>query len=131
MLINNKLKQWLCWQPYWSNSDRKDLSINVGELEKEVPKHKSKKSKPLYEIWNIVMIKSWQIKELKKLYEKLNVKWSFKWWIWDIELEIIWYKTTKTGKRYYMWKIREMVPDKYSKDIDISPLIWEVAVFGI
>lgn len=131
MLINNKLKQLLCWQSYWSNSERKELNINVGELEKETPKHRWKKSKPLYEIWDVVTIKSWKIKEPRKLYEKLDIKWSLKWWIGMIELRVVGYKTTKSGKRYYMGEILAMDSWKYSLDIDVSPLIGIVTVFSI
>lgn len=131
MLINNKLKQGLCGQSYWFNSERKELSINVGELEKEVPRYRSKKSKPLYEIWDRVTIDSWKLKDGKKLYEKLDIKWSIKWWMGKIELRVVWYKTTKSGKRYYMWEILAMDSWKYSLDIDSSPLIWTVTIFSI
>ena len=131
MLINNKLKQWLCWDSYGSNSYRKTLNINVGELENEVPKHKHKKEKQLYEIWDIVNIKSYKLKDPKKLFEKLQIEWRFKWWIGDIDLKVVWYKTTKSGKRYYMWEILAMDSWKYCMDIDISPLIWIVTIFSI
>lgn len=132
MLINNKLKQWLCWESYGSNTERKKLKLDLYVLEKETSVWKiKKKTKPLYEVWDIVTIKSWQIKEPKKLYEKLNIEWGFKWWIGNVELRVVGYKTTKSGKRYYMWMILAMDSWKYSLDIDVSPLIGIVTVFSI
>lgn len=131
MLINNKLKQWLCWESYGSNTERKNLKLDLDVLEKEVSVWKTKKkSKPLYEVWDIVTIKSWQIKEPKKLYEKLNIEWRFKWWMGNVELRVVGYKTTKSGKRYYMWMILAMYPNEYCTDIDTSPLLWLVTIFS-
>ena len=132
MLINNKLKQWLCWESYGSNSERKKLKLDLDELNKETSAWKyKKKSKPLYEIWDIVTIDSWKLKEPRKLYDKLNIEWRIKRWSGKIEFRVVGYRTTKTDKRYYMWEILAMIPNVYCVDIDISPLLWLVTIFSI
>ena len=132
MLINNKLKQWLCGESYGSNSERKKLKLDLDELKKEISIFRPKKKhKPLYEIWNRVTISVWKLKDPKQLYNKFNIEWQVKWWLWKIELEVVGWKTTKAGKRYYMWKILAMIPDKCSIDVDTSPVVWETIIFSI
>lgn len=79
MLINNKLKQSLCGNNYWSNSDRKQLPLRLKELDKETTLPIWKKKKHIYKTYNIgdeleVSIRriGWsRDKQVKEIKEKL------------------------------------------------------------
>lgn len=121
------MKMALCWESYNSNSHRKSLPINLEQLDKEITKpiwKKKKKMKPLYEIWDKLIIKSRNIKNSH------IEKWE-NWCLWKLEVEITGKKPTKTRNMYYTGTILELFPERFMEDKEYSISIWDEITFSI
>lgn len=125
MLINNKLKQWLCGESYGSNSERKSLPLRLKELDNETTRPIWKKKKHIYKTYSIgdeleVSIRriGWsRDKQVKEIKEKLYWLNSNIFQCPILNVRILEKRTNKSGREEYNAEII-WARDEYEKEIN-------------
>ena len=135
MLINNKMKMFLCGESYWSNSNRKQLPVRLDNLRDEYKNtiwKKKKRKRTTYDIGEDIEIniyRLWrsnsnQVKELKdKLYWLTDNK-KYRWHQPIINVRIVEKWSNKSGREEYNAEII-WVRDE-NEVVNESSVVWHV-----